>query len=105
MKIDFGQELLGIDGKPIMDPQSQEAIRLNSVCINALMGQLEEDSKVAGEKKLARWTLACRVQNGKGPIDMTAEEIADIKDRVGKAFAPVIVGPAFLALDCKDRKA
>jgi len=111
MRIDFGQALCGFDGKPLWDgaaPNEGEegkTIALATVCINALMADLESDRSAAGEEKVDRWHLAQRIfaANEAGePLELKATDVVLIQDRVGKAFGAAIVAPAFALLDATE---
>jgi hypothetical protein len=99
MRIDFGRQLVAINGEPMTDGADGTEVTLRLVCVNALLADMESDRGATGVQKMGRWTLATRIFNANGPLDMTVEEVTEIKDRVGKAFATGIVGPAFALLD------
>ena len=97
MKVNFEQALEGLDRKPLMDGETP--VTLGAVAVNALMTPMEGDDKLTGDDKLAHWLLAGRIQNATGPLDITPEEATKIKDRIGRGFAPAVVGPAFIILN------
>ena len=101
MKVNATQTLSAIDGNPLQDHDNDKPIQLRTVCVNALLATLEEDRSQTGEGKLAAWTLAKRLQDEDEP-DLKAEELALLKERVGKCFSPAVVGPAFQVLDGTD---
>lgn len=98
MKIDFGRPLTALDGEPLTD-EKDGAVTLGSVAINALMAEFDEDRTKSGEVKLGRWLLAQRIHNADGPRDLTPEEVADIKTRIGTGYGAAIVGPAYSILN------
>ncbi len=97
MKIDVTQTLNGLDGKPLKNEDGTDAT-VRSICIAGLMAVLDEDRGQSGEDKLKTWTLAKRLQDEDAP-DLAVEDLAKLKERVGKCFGPVVVGPVFLVLD------
>jgi len=97
MKVDVTQGLTALDGEPL-ENEDQEPIVLRTVAINALMGVMEGDNSMTGEQKLKNWVLAQRLQKEDSP-DLTPEELASIKERIGKAFGPAVVGPSFVILN------
>lgn len=114
MRIDFSRGLVGLDGnvmtqpvigadgKPAVDEAGEakrETIALATICINALMADLESDKNATGVEKLARWDFASRIHNAKGALDLTPKEVADLQDRVGTGFGTVVVGPALRMLN------
>lgn len=128
MKMNMTTVLTGLDGKPltlsdevrqalipihamIAQGKSSEAIAapeqlipepdpltLRSVLCNALMGQYEDEKALNGEEKVLRWKLAQKVHSEDEP-DLTVEDVALVKKLVGKAYGPVVVGPALTLLD------
>jgi len=98
--IDFTTALVGLDGKPMMngDPKTPVALTLGEVSVTALEAQLEEDRTATGADKFKRDELARKVYQKKS-VALTAEEIATIKDRIGKSFGAMVVGAAWRLLD------
>ena len=92
---DDGKPMLDEDGRPVV---KQEPIILRTVCVNALMGVLPTDKTMTGDQKLAIFTLAQKITQEDTP-DVDIKALALIKDRVGEAFGPVIVGPVFPMLN------
>ena len=97
MIIDVTKTLNGLDGEPLKDEDMKPVI-LRTSAINAMMVQMDSDSNMTGEQKLTNWVLAQRLQKEDKP-DLTPEEISSIKERIGKAFGPAVVGPAFTILN------
>ena len=97
MKVDMTQTLLGVDGNPVHD-ETGEAVVLRALCINALMAVMEEDKNQSGEEKLKADELARRLYNEDMP-DLTPEELAKLKERVGKMYGAVVVGPIYRILN------
>lgn len=75
-----------------------EPLAIRTVIANSLLQQCEGDANDAGEVKLKRWLLAQKVY-GPDDIDLTAEEVTMAKDRIGKMYGAVVVGPAYALLD------
>jgi hypothetical protein len=100
--IDFTQELHGLDGKPIPLAKSgdkpSENTTLSEVSVTALVMQLDEDRSMSGATKFSNSELARKIYKAKNAI-LTAEEVATIKDRIGKVYPPLIVGAAWPLLD------
>ena len=98
--IDFTASIIGIDGKPMMngDPKVPVALTLGEVAVTALESQLEEDKQATGADKFKRDELARKIY-GKKDVALPAEEIATIKDRIGKSFGAMVVGAAWRMLD------
>jgi len=93
MKIDVTQILRDLDGKPI-----DENATLRKACLEALLSPLKGDENMQGADKQALFALADRVHAETSP-DLAIEEWAKIKDRIGRAYPPLIVGRAYAMID------
>ena len=98
--IDFTQEIKGLDGKPVMngDAKPSVAMTLGDVAVVALETSLDEDKSVTGAVKFERDELARKVYK-KSSVVLTAEQLASIKERIGKVYSAMIVGAAWRLLD------
>jgi hypothetical protein len=100
--IDFTQVIKDLDGKPLpinIDGKLPAVATLGQIAKDALTNILQEDSTLAGSVKFEHYLLAQKVYPDKSDVVLTAEELATIKERIGKAFGPVVVGPAWKMLD------
>ena len=104
MKRDFGTILLDIEGQPLK-ATSERHLTLGEACATALLNTYEDDARVSGEEKVHRHTLASLVYQKKW-TSVTSEQIALMKTYLARAYGPVVVGPAYQALesDCADPK-
>ncbi len=75
-----------------------EPLTIRTVIGNALMQQVDGDANDTGEVKVKRWQLAQKVY-GPDEIELTAEDVTMAKDRIGKMYGAIVVGPAFSLLD------
>lgn len=102
MKIDMSQQLRGLDGKPvsIKDGGENVPMKLSNVCVNALLTPLEEDKKQSGEDKFKNYQLSQKIYE-KGEVELEAQDIAKVKERVGKCFGPLVSGQAWDMLEGK----
>ncbi len=96
MKRDFSTVLRAL-GRDVMG-QNNDPMTLAEASISALMADYGDEKGISGEVKFKRYQLAARVQPG-GLVDVSAEEVATLKQLIGKAFTPVVVGPAYEALE------
>src|SRR5208282_870450 len=98
-KIDFTQEIKGLDGKPVMngDAKPSMPMTLGDVAVVALEASLDEDKGVTGAMKFERDELARKVYK-KSSVVLTAEQLATIKERIGKVYSAMIVGAAWRLL-------
>lgn len=97
MKIDFEQQLKGL-GRPLMAQDGETPLTLKSISIESLMAAFP-DEKISGEEKFKRYQLAQRISDGD---EVSVSEAAKIKDLIGKAYGPVVVGPAYELLEQKE---
>lgn len=71
-------------------------VTLRFVTVSALM---TEEGNISGVEKYGRYALAKKIQAG--AKDVTDNEITKIKTLIGQVYQPVVVGPAWEALDAK----
>ena len=92
-------QVTGADGKGIVgaDGKVQE-LTLGDVSVNALEGGLAEDANVAGSVKFQRDELARKIYKHSN-VSLSVEDIALIKERIGKLYGSMIIGSAWRLLD------
>lgn len=97
MNVDFSAPLRDIEGASIeLAPGAQSTI--GTACTNALLANYpDEQGRLSGDEKLARYKLACRVALAP-EMDVPDDDIATLKALVAKMFSPVISGQVWLAL-------
>lgn len=96
MQVNFSAEIKDLSNLPIK--AEDRPLTLSSVCCNALMLTFNDEHSLPGDQKVRRFKLATMVVDG-GQVDLTAEDVAEIKKVVGKAYGPLIVGRAYELLD------
>lgn len=98
--INFALPLVGMDAKPIINGESKTAdpMTLSDVSVAALETVLDEDRSASGAVKFERDELARKVYKATAVV-LTAEQIATIKERIGKVCPTIIVGAAWRMLD------
>jgi hypothetical protein len=99
MKRNFDTIVLDMAGVPFNDgdkstPELKIPLSMKSVAIAVLMGMHEADKNIGGEEKLKRYLLATKINAG-GEIELTAEEVTELKRLVGRGWPTPIVGPAY----------
>lgn len=95
MKIDFNQSLLGYDGSPIKDGET--LFTLKQAALTALKTVAPGDDSLA---PLAKFELGSIGQTVAKDLDLTVEQIASLKERIGKVFlSPEMVFAAWNALE------
>ena len=85
MKRNLDQVMTGLDGEEFEDKAT-----LKQLCFGALSAPLDDDPRMPIDKKMKQYGLIQKVHKG-GEVDLTAEEIALIKERAAKAFKNIIV--------------
>lgn len=96
MKINFDSVLKHISGENLKT--NGEDLTLKGASIEALIAIAESDRNATGEDKFKRYEIAMKVNAG-GEVELTPEEVAVIKKRVGEVFGVAVVGPAYKLLN------
>jgi hypothetical protein len=108
--IDFTKPITQIDGSPIADKDGkilEKQPTLGTICISALLAEYADEASgpkmITPEDKFNRWKLALKLADNKDPknVTLTSEELALVKNVVGKAYGPVVVGQAWTELVAK----
>jgi len=110
MNINFKEMLLTLKGEPLEKLVKKEtdevpvpvALSLGEACADALLGMTDSDRKESGTDKFKRWQLASKILEAE-KIELTAEDVTLIKDRVGKVYGPISVGPIYNLLEGKPQ--
>ena len=74
-------------------------LQLKDMAAEALCGVYPDEQHLGGREKADRFDLACRIVSANKDVEMSVEEVAKLKDLIGKAYAPHYVGPAWQILD------
>lgn len=101
MIINFEQLLKRIDGTDL-ELEGGKSGTLKHFAIEALQFVWPDERDLDPNKKCARWLLATRIYANPSKIDLTVEEIAEIKKLIGKAYGPLVVGQAWEMLEGKS---
>jgi hypothetical protein len=102
--IDFMQPMIDLTGQPIPTSQTDKTpVTLGDVAATALLNSYPDERDITGDEKVKRFDLAVLAKGGK-PVDLTAENVAKIKQLIAKSYGPLIVGRAYAILD-PDTKA
>ena len=76
-------------------------LTLKEISVNALLGDIpptQGEKPDSGQQKLQKFKLAQKIDAG-GEIDLVAEDVSMIKERIGKAYSTLIVGRAYELLE------
>lgn len=85
----FDTELKDLDGKVIIE--NQAPIPMKKIVVNALLATYPDEPNLNGEEKLARFSLAERVNKG-GDVEFSTEDLSKLKTLVGKFHGPLVAG-------------
>ena len=95
-------ELKNYDGSPVLDGSGDNAnpVTLGRTVLKALIAPLDGDEKMKPDEKLTL-ALLTRDVHAKidGEINFTSEQVTLVKDRVAKAYAPIIMLAIWEILD------
>lgn len=85
---EIGEDLQGKDG----------AVTLGEIITTALLSPMEGDDKISGQEKADLFNLWFDKVKDAKEADLTSEDKVLIKERVGKAYAQIVVGQVFRIL-------
>lgn len=97
MKVDFREKLLSLKDIPLKD--GNEELTLGLVCINILLANLPSEKEIDGKEKFKRFKLAQKIDKADNKITINAEEVVLLKNLIGKAYSPLVVGRAYQILE------
>lgn len=98
MVIDFSQKIVDIiTGKAIPNPDKTD-FTLKNAAVEALLSNPQQNEVISAEEKVKRFEIATRLIKEEKP-DFKTEEIAKIKELIGKVYTTTVVGQAFEMLE------
>lgn len=111
MRRNFEQPIHDLWDKPIrpQDPKTgayledKPPLTLTTVVLNALLNSFEDEKALTGKEKADRMQLALKINKRPAEVDLTAEQLAKIKELVGKMYGPLIVGRAYEMLEMEPK--
>jgi len=83
-------------GKALVDADGE--VTLAKVITTALLSPMEDDKTMSGQEKADLFNLWFDKIKDNKEADLTSEDKVLIKERVGKAYAQIIVGQVFKIL-------
>lgn len=101
MKIKTDVVLKNLDGQVMKDNDGKgNAVdaTLKMAIVNAVLAPVQNEK---GTDKIKKYELAMKVHKNK-EVDLAAEDISLIKERVGELFPPLIVGQVYNLLEGKE---
>lgn len=108
MRRDFTQLILDLHDKPVRmqtgpNPEDVTEMTLGAIAMNALLGTYEDERSLTGKEKAERMQLALKINKRPSEADLTAEQLAKLKELIGKAYGPLIVGRAYELLEMEPK--
>ena len=97
-RVNFNQILKSLDGNSIL-LDNEEEFSFRKAAVGALLGSGGNDATLTGTKKAERYELALKVSTAEGAVEVTTQEVEEIKKVVGDTYAPIVVGQVFRILD------
>ena len=102
MKVDLNKPILDLLGDPVkisvIKGKSEEVWTIKRAVCDALMQQYQAEI-TTGDQKLARYSLALKIHESNGEIDLKAEQIVLMKEVANLAYAPLVYGRICEMLD------
>lgn len=94
MKINLNVGLLNNDDKPMLEGEGAEKRQSTAklAVITALTSALPGDENLKDDAKHKLYKLSKRVKKGGEDVELSAEELTTIKQRVAIGFSPLISG-------------
>lgn len=89
MKINVKRHLLNFEGKDILDDKNKP-VEARTVIANALVSE-DQDHRLTGEKKTQAFQIGLKLWGDK-EVDLTVDQLAFIKERVGIFHNALIFG-------------
>ena len=88
------------EGKPTK--VVKEDVTVGKLIIKALMASYRDDDQCSGEDKIKRFTISSKVQESKGEVELSTDDISFVKKYVNKAgYNPLAYTRVHEALECK----
>lgn len=105
VKLNVGLKTL--DGQQMIDKDGQDnAIdaTLQTAIVNAVLSPLQQGQNEKGTEKVKKYDLAMKVYKSDGEVELSAEDIVLIKERIADVFSPLVVGQCFNLLENQGKE-
>jgi len=94
MKVNINQKLKNLEGAQLKNETGKE-MDLRETMLQALLSMVEGDDRMSGSDKVKIWVLSQKIHGSNGELEIDVEDVALIKERIGKLFMPMVVGQAW----------
>lgn len=98
MKINISQPVLDYENKEIKTDEKGGVLTYFDVFINSINSNVQGETPLTAEKKNQIFQLSKKMYSHKDP-NFTPEELTLIKERVSKAYAPLVYGRVVEIID------
>jgi len=102
MKIDFTKPITDLAGKP-MQEKPDTPLTLATAAATALVSRLEDATRqpeqMDGMTKVRLASLAEKIFTATDPVELKIEDVATIKERIGRAYGAIVVMRAWAMLE------
>ena len=92
MKVNFSAEITDLRGNPVKD--GDENLTLGAVACSAMLAVMSTDQNLPSAEKVRMFRLAQKAADG-GEVEVTAEDVVLLKDRIGTLYGALIVGRVY----------
>lgn len=99
MKVDLDAKITDLEGRPTKD--GEKDMTLSSVICSAMLVTVPGDQELSSDEKVRMFKLAQSAIKA-GQQELSVEDVAFLKKRIGKLFGPLVVGRAFDLLEQKE---
>lgn len=94
MRVKLAAPILDLSGTPMKEsPTDKKFMTIQSVSVFAVLSA-GIDANTDAVEKFNRYQFAQKLTNS-GDVDLTIDEIAQIKKYVGQIYAPIVVGRVY----------
>lgn len=90
MKVNLNQEIKNLEGETIV-AQDKTPLTLKFVITNSLLITHPQEKDLDGNTKMKRYNLAHKIHKA-NEIDLSSEEIVEIKTMIGKVYNTLVYG-------------
>lgn len=101
MKIKIKEPILDYEGKEIKQPPEDKTLTFFDVFINSLNSQMNGEPPLPAETKNKIYQISKKIYASDEP-NFTPDQLLLIKERVGKAYAPMVYGKVCEIIDGVD---
>lgn len=110
LNINLDQIIKGLDGKPILEPANPmdpgaggKELKLRDVLVRSALF-VDQNKNPTGEEKFKGFMLAQKIHDDDGTEEYSIEDMAHLKEQVGKMWMTLTVGTVWSILDAANRQ-